>query len=72
MHPPNPRAELRQLFLDAFVAAVDVINTLDRGFALRDQAGGGAQIGGHHAPSSHGTPPAHFGSRKIDQAATGW
>ena len=36
-NPPNPRADGGEFFLDALVAAIDMVDTVDRGFSLRDQ-----------------------------------
>ena len=48
-----PRAKLRQFSLDIFVATIQMINALDRGFtgrdkARNDQTRGGPQVGRHH------------------------
>ena len=42
-----------EFFLDVFIAAVEVVDAFDDGFAICDQtghdeAGGGAQVGCHH------------------------
>ena len=39
LHTPNARPNSGEFFLDAFVAAVDVIDTIDKSFALGDQRG---------------------------------
>src|SRR5262249_15007659 len=46
-------AEGGELLLDPIVAAVEVVDTIDRGLSFSDQpadheAGGRAQVGGHH------------------------
>src|SRR5258706_9634012 len=50
MNPLDARAELRELFLDALVTTIEVIDPIDPRFALRDQtrddeARRGAQVG---------------------------
>src|SRR5512143_3021563 len=45
--------QLRQLLLDALVAAIDMVDAIHQGIALRHQRGDdetrrGAQVGGHH------------------------
>src|SRR6516165_12688105 len=50
---PDLGSELRELLLDGLVTAIDVVDALDLGAALGDEAGEyqarrGAQIGGHH------------------------
>src|SRR3546814_6223939 len=50
---PDLRAQPRQLALDVLVAAVEVVDAVDDGLALGDQAGEdqrgrGAQVGRHH------------------------
>src|SRR5699024_9964877 len=49
----NLGAQQLELFLDALVATVDVVDAVDQRLALGHQrgdhqAGGGAQVGGHH------------------------
>ena len=51
-YPLDFRADLAEFFLDVFVAAVEVVDAFDDGFAAGDQAchdeaGGGAQVGCH-------------------------
>src|SRR3989339_178025 len=53
MHPLDARTQLGELFLDAFVAAVEVVNPLDGSFTCRDEscqyeASRGPQVGRHH------------------------
>ena len=52
MYPFDLCAQLHEFFFYALVAAIDVINAVDQGFALRDQTrqhqpGRSPQIGGH-------------------------
>ena len=51
-YPFDFRADLTEFFLDVFVAAVEVVDAFDDGFAAcnqacHDEAGGGAQVGRH-------------------------
>lgn len=50
--PSDSAPKLRELLLNPFVAAVDVVDAVDYGAtgggkAREDQGGGGAQVGGH-------------------------
>src|SRR5688572_9084553 len=52
-HAPDARAKAGELLFDPFVAAIEVVDTVDGGSAARDEAGkhqarGSAQIGCHH------------------------
>src|SRR6266498_3119717 len=58
---PDPCPQRGKLFLDSLVAAIEMVNAVDRRPSLRHQTGdheasGGAQIGRHHIRSGE---PAH-------------
>ena len=67
----DARADGGKLFFDAFVAAVDVIDAIDDGFALRDERGqdqrsAGAQIGCDYAGSGERCGTVDYGAASFD------
>src|SRR5258705_9654960 len=60
-----------QLFYYAFVAAIDVVDAVDDGFAVgdqggEDQAGAGAEVGGLHGGAGELGGAADYGAAAVD------
>src|SRR6202023_2156941 len=60
-----------ELLHDAFVAAIDVVDAVDDGFAAghqprEDQAGAGAQVGSLHGAARELRGPADHGAAAVD------
>ena len=71
MHALDARTQLGELFLDALVAAVEVVDALDGGLPRRNQTGQhqtgrGTQVGGHDDGAVKPRHPAHQGGVARD------